>query len=494
MLKAARRLAMTLSLTLAMSCAADIDGADANAMSVRASTAPLSARADVLEALQALPGVADVREAGFGAAAGTRGFTFTIEQPIDHTQPSLGTFTMRVQLRHRSETAPTVLSSTGYSLFSASASDSEPSSLLNANAVSVEHRFFGPSTPMAGPDGEPPAEAWSYMTVKQAAADNHHLIEVLKQIYTGPWLSTGGSKGGQTSIFHYRFYPEDLVGVVAYVAPQSYGSDDPRYVRFVEYVGTQSCRDKMVALQRDALSRRDELMPRFQMQASGQNLSFDAIGIEAAFEHVIQEFRIAFWQYGALSDCDSLPAPGASAASLFSAITDVVPINLGADQTIRSVRSFETYYYQAAVELGQYGSMEQHLEDLIQHPGTYTMESYAPQVPSLKFNPETMIDVGEWVKNQAEHIIFVYGENDPWTAGAFEVDPSRDIHAFVVPGGNHGASLTSRSLPPESLELALSILERWTGVTPRRLRPDEVSLREQGQQLFIRTPMGRQRR
>ena len=35
-------------------------------------------------------------------------------------------------------------------------------------------------------------------------------------------------------------------------------------------------------------------------------------------------------------------------------------------------------------------------------------------------------------------------------AGAFEIDPERDLHAFIVPGASHGANLTdSRALALE---------------------------------------------
>jgi hypothetical protein len=446
------------------------------------------ASADVLEALRALPGVKNVQESGLGGSGG-RNFSFTVEQPIDHSNPAVGTFDLRVQLKHRSETAVTVLSSSGYSLFSASASDSEPSYLLNGNSVSMEQRFFSESVPMAGPDGEPPPEAWQYATVKQAADDTHRIVELLEQIYTGPWISTGGSKGGQVAVYHYRFHPEDLVGVVAYVAPHSYGADDPRFVTFLDHVGEASCREKLIALQREWLMRRDETFPRFQMSASAMGLTFEHVGgAEIAFEHLAQEFRVAFWQYGTAADCADLPGPGATAAALLSALNTQVPMNLSADQNIESVRVFETYYYQAAIEMGQYGPLENHLEDLIQHPGTYTMERYAPQVPSLKFVPETMIDIGNWVKHEAEHIIFVYGENDPWTAGAFEIDPTRDTHAFVVPGGNHGANLNSRTLPAPSRELALQILERWTGVEARALDASTQALQDDGQQLYFHLP------
>jgi hypothetical protein len=477
----ARRAPFTVLLSL-LACAPDI-GTDVELGDARGA---LAARADIGTALRALPGVADVTEAG--GLGGGSAFTFTVEQPIDHEMPATGTFKLRVQLKHRNEAAPTVLSSTGYSLFSPSPSDSEPSTILSANNVTVEQRFFSASTPMADARGEPPPEAWKYMTVKQAADDTHHVIELLKQIYTGPWISTGASKGGQVSVYHYRFHPEDLVGVVAYVAPHSYGSDDPRYVRFLEHVGDASCRDKVVALQHAVLMRRSETYPLFQQRASSMGLTFTAVDEEAAFEHIVQEFRFAFWQYGTPSACSGIPGPDASASALLGAITDQVPLNLGADENIRSVSAFETYYYQAAVELGQYGPLEQHLEDVIQHKGTYTMAKYAPQVPSLAFVPETMIDIGDWVKNEAQHMIFVYGQNDPWTAGAFEFNPAHDIRAFVVPNGNHSASLNDRSLPAESRELALQILERWTGATPRPLTDKEMEAQANGQQLFFHLP------
>lgn len=468
------RIALLLPFLCTIACVAET-GASVSA------TGEALAKADVNEALRALPGVKNVSAAGSG-------YTFTVEQPIDHMNPSAGTFDLRVQLRHRGETLPTVLQSSGYSLFSASPGDSEISNLLSANSLSVEQRFFSKSTPMAGADGEPPAAAWQYATVKQAADDTHHVIELLKTIYTGPWVSTGASKGGQVAIYHYRYHPEDLVGVVAYVAPHSYGSDDKRYVTFLDHVGDKACRDKMIALQRDALMRRDQIFPSFQQRAQSQGLTFEAVGIDAAYEHMIQEFRVAFWQYGNPSDCSSLPQPGASASSVLSAITAQVPVNLAADQTIRSVDNFETYYYQAAIELGQYGPLEEHLEDLIKHPGTYTMEKYAPQVPSLKFVPETMIEIGNWVKNEAEHMMFVYGENDPWTSGAVEIDPTRDLHAFLVPGANHGASLNGRTLPAESRALALEVLERWTGVKPRGAVGDNEALQADGQPLYNHLP------
>lgn len=434
---------------------------------------------DVLDRLRAIAGVADVVELE-PSSSGARAFTFTIEQPIDHTRPEIGVFTQRVQLLHRGEVVPTVLRSTGYQLFGSRPGDSEPSVLLGGNSLTVEHRFFNRSTPGRENGGEPPPEAWGYLTIEQAAADHHRVVEALKPLYSGVWISTGASKGGMTSVYHRRFYPDDVAGTVAYVAPHSFGTDDQRYVAFLEQVGDAACRDRIVALQRDVLTRRDELLPLFTSVAADQGLTFDFIGLERAYEHTTQELRFAFWQYADPVECETLPAPGAPAEDAIGALDLYVSLALAADQSLVGVDTFASYYFQAATELGSYGPLELHLEDLLQFPRTYSAEVYAPPVPGHSFDPAPMFDVAAWVASEAERIIFIYGENDPWSAGAYATGPAtgRDLHSFVVPGGNHGAYITHPNMPEESLHQAVSVLRSWAGVTP--VRPPMVERRQRG--------------
>jgi hypothetical protein len=60
--------------------------------------------------------------------------------------------------------------------------------------------------------------------------------------------------------------------------------------------------------------------------------------------------------------------------------------------------------------------------------------------------------------------VFVYGGNDPWTAGAFEVNEGRQQARYTVVGahGNHGANLTR--LPPADKEAAIEQLRAWLGL------------------------------
>jgi len=66
----------------------------------------------------------------------------------------------------------------------------EPTRLLDANQIIVEHRFFDDSRPS-------PAD-WTKLTIAQQAADDHRTVVALAQIYTGAWVNTGISKGGMT--------------------------------------------------------------------------------------------------------------------------------------------------------------------------------------------------------------------------------------------------------------------------------------------------------
>src|SRR6185503_19153486 len=177
------------------------------------------------------------------------------------------------------------------------------------NQIDVEQRFFEPSRP-------DPAD-WSFLTIEQAAADHHRIVAALRPIYCGKWVSTGSSKGGMTSIYHRRFYPDDVDATVAYVAPISFGAPDDRYHPFFDTVGSASCRRKLRTYQRELLSRRAAMLSRMQDEADQNGLTFDrSSGIEGAFEDAVIEFSWGFWQYRGPSLCASIPGTAATDAAL----------------------------------------------------------------------------------------------------------------------------------------------------------------------------------
>ncbi|OQX96278.1 MAG: hypothetical protein B6I20_14635 [Bacteroidetes bacterium 4572_117] len=173
----------------------------------------------IIEKLKAL-GVEFITESGDTLYRQT--YKLMIEQPLDHNNPEGEKFMQKVYLSHFDLNKPVVFSIDGYSanrnrIF-------ELTKIIGANQVYVEHRFFGESKPQN--------YNWNYLDIKQAAADHHRVIELLKTIYKGKWVSTGISKGGQTTIFHRYFYPDDVDVSVPYVAPLCFSAQESRVLGF----------------------------------------------------------------------------------------------------------------------------------------------------------------------------------------------------------------------------------------------------------------------
>ncbi|MEJ7735505.1 MAG: hypothetical protein WKG00_40750 [Polyangiaceae bacterium] len=85
------------------------------------------------------------------------------------------------------------------------------------------------------------------------------------------------------------------------------------------------------------------------------------------------------------------------------------------------------------------------------------------------FGAGSMPDVSAWTGSDGERLMFIYGENDPYSAAAFDPTGAADAHRFFEPGGNHAASILG--LLDADRQEALGILSAWTGVAPQALQP-----------------------
>ena len=168
-------------------------------------------------------------------------------QPLDHKDPESPEFTQRVVVNHAGYDRPVVVQIEGYSLFSKNRS--ELGRLLNANEIIIEHRFFAES--------KPDSMDWSKLNIWQAATDHHKIIQAFKKLYPGKWVSTGISKGGQATIFHRRFYPEDVDVSIPYVAPVNLSDEDFRVYDFLDSVGTPTCRNRIYEFQRTLFKKKN---------------------------------------------------------------------------------------------------------------------------------------------------------------------------------------------------------------------------------------------
>ncbi|MFD8953077.1 S28 family serine protease [Streptomyces xanthophaeus] len=376
-------------------------------------------------------------------------------QPADHRHPERGSFEQRLTLVHKSAERPMVLHSSGYDLGSSPERPSEPAKLLDANQVTTEQRFFGTSRP-GGPD-------WSTLTIWQAASDHHRLVAALKKVYRGAWISTGGSKGGMTAVYHRRFYPGDVAGTVAYSAPNNTNDgDDSAYDARIEQVGTPECRAAVKSVQREALVRRSAMTERYGRWAEKEQRTFRTLGsADRAFELAVLRLPMMFWMHQPSGGCGSVPGAAATDDELYAWVSQVTQFPVYTDQTLDA---YTPYFYQLGTQLGYAQFAAPHLDGLLRHPGVQEVRSYVPKDIPLRFQAGAMADIDRWVRRDGRSLMFVNGENDVAVAEPFRLGAgTRDSYRFEVPDANHHISLTG--LPPGDAEKALATLRRWAGRT-----------------------------
>ncbi|HZF89933.1 S28 family serine protease [Streptomyces sp.] len=420
---------------------------------------------DIKDRLLAVPGMSLIEEKPY---PGYRFFVLNYTQPVDHRDPAKGTFQQRITVLHKDVSRPTVFYTSGYGV-STTPSRREPTQIVDGNQVSMEYRYFTPSRPS-------PAD-WSKLDIWQAASDQHRIFKALKPVYDKKWLSTGGSKGGMTATYYERFYPRDMDGVVAYVAPNDVvDKEDSAYDRFFATVGTEECRDRLNGVQREALVRRDVMEQRYAKYAAENGYTFRTVGsLDKAYEATVLDYVWGFWQYSLLSDCGTIPADAQNATDdeIWNTLDAVAGFSFYTDQ---GLEPYTPYYYQAGTQLGAPTIRFPHIEKQYIRYGYLPPRYYVPRDIEMRFQPGAMRDVDTWVRHNARHMLFVYGENDPWGAEPFRLGKgARDSYVLTAPGANHGARVAG--LVDDEKALATAKILEWAGVAPAAVQADPSKAR-----------------
>ena len=370
-------------------------------------------------------------------------------QPLDHRHPEKGSFRQRVIVSHVGFDRPTVIVTEGYGAAYALRSQyrEELSKLLNANMIFVEYRYFLESTP------EP--KDWQYLTAENSADDLHAITTAFKNIYPGKWIATGISKGGQTTLLYRTFYPDDVDISVPYVAPLCYGVEDGRHEPFLHKVSTPENRKIIEDFQLEALKRKATLLPRFEKYCTEKNYSFRA-PIEEIYDYSALEYSFALWQWG--TPISSIPATTASDDEIFSHLLAISePGYFTADSPNAS------FFVQAARELGYYGydvqPFKQYLS--IQSSEGYLHRLMLPEeLKDMPFDKTLSKKITKFLKKQDPKMIFIYGQNDPWTAaGVTWLKNKKNIHVFIQPNGSHLARIST--LPEAEKAEVMELINEW---------------------------------
>lgn len=187
-----------------------------------------------------------------------------------------------------------------------------------------------------------------------------------------------------TSIYHRRFYPNDVDGTVAYVAPQDVNNnEDSAYDKFFTKVGDDpACRAALNNVQIEALHRRTELVGEYAAWATENQRTFTIV-----------------------HNAD-VPATTASSDDILAWMDAIYGLDSNTEQ---GIEGFIPYYYQAASQLGYPFVTLPHLKGLQHYRGQDVAQSYIPASLHPRFEPLAMLDIDLWVKLASQQLLFVYG-------------------------------------------------------------------------------------
>ena len=380
-------------------------------------------------------------------------YVLKFEQQVDWKSQNKGTFGERIIVGIKGLDKPTVLVTEGYFAdYGMNPSyEEELSALFDANVVLCEYRYFAESVPQP--------TNWDYMTVDNSLADYHHVRQVFGQLFKGKWISTGISKGGQTTMFYRATYPDDVDVSVSYVAPLNRGVEDGRHEKFLaKKVGTKEERKAIEAAMQELMKRKPELLELFTKYNAEHNYHF-YLPEEDIYDYCVLEYPFALWQWG--TPVSTIPLQTADNQTWFNNLMEVA----SPDYFIYPNR-FMPFDVQASRELGYYGYSLKPIKKWTSLKSTkgYLKEIMLPDsLRAYDFDDTLYKRTVKFLKEEDPTHIFIYGEIDPWSASGvctwLNCKKKENMRVYVQPRGSHKARIGN--MPANMKQEIMDRLTKW---------------------------------
>lgn len=421
-------------------------------------SADVSAQTDstaFMKKLCALPGISGVRK--LETTRFPEKYVLKIRQNLDADDARVGTFEQRVIVGYVGENRPTVIVTEGYNADYAMSPSyiEELSDLFDANMVFCEYRYFGESMPA-------PVD-WEYLTVENSLGDLHNVNTTFRQLFKGKWISTGISKGGQTTMFYRTYYPDDVDVSVSYVAPLNRAVEDGRHEPFLrDEVGTKKERKAVHKAQLEMFKRKASLVEMLEKKVESEGLKFN-LPLADIFDYELLEYPFAFWQWG--TPVTEIPSSKSSDEVWFEHLMKVS----GPDYFSVPGR-YLSFNMQALRELGYYGY--EIAPDFKKYCSISSTKDYLRRIMipesvgkwrDVAFDPTLYNRTVEYLKNNDPKHIFIYGEIDPWTAsgvaGWLDCSGKENMRVYVQPRGSHKSRIGN--MPENMKKEIMERLNSW---------------------------------
>ena len=405
---------------------------------------------EVVKALKSIKNVEDLKP--FMNVYLGQCYYFNYNQLVDHNDPSKGTYKQQVVLTFVGKDAPTILHTQGYSL----TNEADPNDIQNRlDSIKAPH-FLWALSKDNGKDKKFDVNCLQVADLKKALITG-----------SGKWLSTGLSKNGDTST-QYAYFDElngwnDIDVYVPFASPIPIQEND---IRIGTYMLTRSSKEALPALEKaykklvDDQAVADATIEAYAKK--GGKLKKDSAlfsTVEAVLDNLFQ-----LQSYADYNTWTKLIPKEGDKPETYAKFFMLTPISPEVEYKVAGARGplhkrRTPYEVQNAMEQGGAGydfswfldgkllseSDKKYFKDLIE-------KSKKSKTMDLQVNVQKNLETTK------KKLIFVYGEDDPWTGAAIPDPTNPNVKKYIVPHGTHTDDFKKYARYPGGQEVADKIM------------------------------------
>lgn len=373
-------------------------------------------------------------------------FKILIKQPIDHADTTRGFFYQKLFLSHKSVDKPMVMSINGY--VSSSNRISDWTTVLDANQIYIEHRYFGES--------RPDTLDYKQLNISNVAKDLHRIKEAFNEIYDKGWISTGISKGGLTALSYRYFFPKDVDATIALSTSVKTSKCDSSFFHYTDSLNDiQGCKKELETFQALLLKHKEEIIPHLDNYLKIAGREYSHLGLTKIYEIAVLEIPFSIWQNG--NGCSSIDYTFTDSKALFDEMKSSLHGWFMTDEVFDRINP---YHYQALTELGHYCYPVTRFSKLLETD----FEKLAPVQPIpgviTSYSNESMAQVKAWAESEGDQIIYISGGNDPYSKQRVIPDSNLNTMSFLLKDRNHN-EVYSSNLDNETLKRIIESIKEW---------------------------------
>ncbi len=374
-------------------------------------------------------------------------------QPADHQNSSSQRFRQKVCILFRGFDCPTILSCQGYDIKGMAGRDSHSlSDSLNANIVAVEHRNFGTSKILP--------KDLKYETLEQESADLHTVFTTMKKLLPGKWMSSGVSKGGETSIYYNYMYTEDMDLGAAFCSPFLTSLFDVRAGKYM-FEESGSVAERLVM--RDGIKKYLENGEQGLYKDYCDSLAKKGEEIPNYSEYVFNALEVYFWafSYSIGPDRKKYIPNLYDKTDLYNQWYRLLTDNRNLGATFYGVdcskwQGFFKYDFDAISSLLEGTSFNERDATLLFLPkeDRWVFDTYD--------NYHNYRLLNNYLPSTTKPTLFVYSKDDPWTGARPERINPQSIRMIINPNGIHNDRIYDKRLySPEVTTEILTFLRQY---------------------------------